>query len=60
MEQEKKWMWQENNEGSREDTTIDNHLSISAFREFEKLFSVKVRYTGIDMNGHVNAGKYFV
>ncbi len=28
--------------------------------KFEDLFSVKVRYTDMDMNGHVNAGKYFV
>jgi acyl-ACP thioesterase len=26
---------------------------------FEKLFQQKVRYTDMDMNGHVNAGKYF-
>ncbi|MBN2638701.1 MAG: hypothetical protein JXR65_06395 [Bacteroidales bacterium] len=26
---------------------------------FEELFSQKVRYTDMDMNGHVNAGKYF-
>ncbi len=27
--------------------------------EFEELFSVKVRYSDIDMNSHANAGKYF-
>ncbi len=27
---------------------------------FEDLFTVKVRYTDMDMNSHVNAGKYFV
>jgi len=27
--------------------------------EFEELFSVKVRYSDMDMNGHANAGKYF-
>ncbi len=27
--------------------------------EFEELFSVTVRYSDLDMNGHANAGKYF-
>ncbi len=27
--------------------------------EFEELFSVTVRYSDMDMNGHANAGKYF-
>lgn len=27
--------------------------------DFETLFRQKVRYTDLDMNGHVNAGKYF-
>jgi len=32
---------------------------INSNMAFEELFRVKVRYTDMDLNGHVNAGKYF-
>jgi acyl-ACP thioesterase len=43
-----------------EKTSLDRpFFKLDPKREFEELFSVKVRYSDLDMNGHANAGKYF-